>query len=40
VAREMAAKIPNCRVRFIDNAGHYSTPIRYMREILSDLLEP
>jgi pimeloyl-ACP methyl ester carboxylesterase len=38
VAREMAAKIPNCRARFIDSAGHYSTPIRYMREILADLL--
>jgi pimeloyl-ACP methyl ester carboxylesterase len=40
VAREMAAKILNCHARFIDNAGHYSTPIRYMREILADLLEP
>jgi len=40
IAREMAAKIPSCHARFIDNAGHYSTPIRHMREILADLLEP
>ena len=38
VARDTAEKIPNCRARFIDNAGHYSTPIRYMRDILADLL--
>jgi len=38
LAREMAAKIPNCTERFLDNAGHYSTPIRHMREILADLI--
>jgi pimeloyl-ACP methyl ester carboxylesterase len=38
VAETTAAQIPNCRLRIIDDAGHYSTPIRHMREILADLL--
>jgi pimeloyl-ACP methyl ester carboxylesterase len=39
VAEAMAAQIPNCCLRIIGDAGHYSTPIRHMREILADLLE-
>jgi len=31
-------RLPNCKARFIDNAGHYSLPIRYMQDILSDLI--
>ncbi len=38
VAQAMAAQIPNCYLRIIENAGHYSTPIRHMREILEDLI--
>src|SRR5881227_2596387 len=38
VAREMAQKIPNCHLRVIERAGHYSVPIRHIREILADLI--
>jgi pimeloyl-ACP methyl ester carboxylesterase len=37
LAKKMAAQIPNCSLRIIEDAGHYSTPIRHMREILADL---
>lgn len=37
-AREMAKKIPNCQFRVIEHAGHYSVPIRHIREILQDLI--
>jgi pimeloyl-ACP methyl ester carboxylesterase len=38
LAEEVAKRLPECNARFIDNAGHYSLPIRYMREILKDLI--
>jgi pimeloyl-ACP methyl ester carboxylesterase len=38
LAEETAGRLPNCKARFIDHAGHYSLPIRYMREILKDLI--
>ena len=38
IAEEIARRLPNCHARFVDNAGHYSLPIRYMREILADLI--
>ena len=38
LAEEIAERLPNCEARFLDNAGHYSLPIRYMREILEDLI--
>jgi pimeloyl-ACP methyl ester carboxylesterase len=38
LAEEVAKRLPDCNARFIDNAGHYSLPIRYMREILADLI--
>ena len=38
VAREMAKKIPKCHLRVIERAGHYSVPIRHIREILADLI--
>ena len=38
LAEEVAKRLPDCTARFIDNAGHYSLPIRYMREILNDLI--
>jgi pimeloyl-ACP methyl ester carboxylesterase len=40
LAQEIAERLPNCEARFIDNAGHYSLPIRHMREILHDLISP
>jgi pimeloyl-ACP methyl ester carboxylesterase len=38
LAEEVARRLPDCNARFIDNAGHYSLPIRHMREILEDLV--
>jgi pimeloyl-ACP methyl ester carboxylesterase len=38
LAEEVAKRFPNCKARFIDNTGHYSLPIRHMREILEDLI--
>jgi pimeloyl-ACP methyl ester carboxylesterase len=38
LAQDIANRIPNCRARFIENEGHYSLPIRHMREILQDLI--
>src|SRR5256714_8226973 len=38
VAEYMASRIPNCELRLVEGEGHYSLPIRHMREILSDLI--
>jgi pimeloyl-ACP methyl ester carboxylesterase len=38
LAEEIANRFPNCTTRFIQNEGHYSLPIRHMREILEDLI--
>jgi pimeloyl-ACP methyl ester carboxylesterase len=38
LVEELAKRLPNCRTRFVDGAGHYSLPIRYMRDILKDLI--
>ena len=38
VAEEVARRLPNCTARYIEGAGHYSLPIRHMREILEDLI--
>ena len=38
LAKEVAKRLPNCKARFVDDAGHYSLPIRRMREILKDLI--
>ena len=38
LAEEVVKRLPNCKARFIENAGHYSLAIRHMREILSDLI--
>jgi pimeloyl-ACP methyl ester carboxylesterase len=38
LAEEIANRFPNCKARFIQNEGHYSLPIRYVREILQDLI--
>src|SRR5437763_666894 len=38
LAEEIANRLPNCKARFIENEGHYSLPIRHIREILQDLM--
>ena len=38
LAEELAKRLPDCKARFVDDAGHYSLPIRHMREILEDLI--
>src|SRR6266513_550135 len=38
LAEEVAKRLPNCKARYVDRAGHYSLPIRYVREILTDLI--
>jgi len=38
LAEELAKRLPDCKTRFVDGAGHYSLPIRHMREILEDLI--
>ena len=38
LAEQVAKRLPNCKARFVDGAGHYSLPIRHMREILKDLI--
>jgi len=38
LAHDVAARLPNCEYHLIEDAGHYSLPIRYIREILVDLL--
>src|SRR6266576_2703843 len=38
LAEQIANRLPNCKARFVDGAGHYSLPIRYMRQILRDLI--
>jgi pimeloyl-ACP methyl ester carboxylesterase len=38
LAREMAAELPNCEPRFVENEAHYSLAIRHRRAILADLL--
>ncbi len=37
-AEGLAKRLPNCTAHFIENEGHYSTPIRHMPEILADLM--
>ena len=38
LAEDVARRLPNCTARYVDNAGHYSLPIRNMRSILQDLI--
>lgn len=38
LAEETATRLRNCLTRIVDNEGHYSLPIRHMREILADLI--
>jgi pimeloyl-ACP methyl ester carboxylesterase len=38
LAEEIANRFPNCKARFVPNEGHYSLPIRHMRDIVEDLI--
>ena len=38
LAEQLSTRLPDCRLRLIENAGHYSLPIRNMHDILADLI--
>jgi pimeloyl-ACP methyl ester carboxylesterase len=38
LAKDVAKRLPNCQFHLIEGAGHYSLPIRYIREIVADLM--
>ncbi len=38
LGEQVAGRLPNCTRRFVDDAGHYSLPIRHIHEILADLI--
>jgi len=38
LAEALSAEIPECALHLIEDAGHYSLPIRYMDRILADLI--
>ena len=38
LAEDVAARLPICRLKVVEDAGHYSLPIRQMPEILRDLV--
>jgi pimeloyl-ACP methyl ester carboxylesterase len=38
LAEAVAARLPNCEFHLVDGAGHYSLPIRYIHQILEDLM--
>ncbi len=37
-AQVLSKRLPNCRLQIVENAGHYSLPIRHINRILTDLL--
>ena len=39
LAQQVAARLPKCEFHLIEGAGHYSLPIRYIHEILADLIK-
>ena len=38
LAEDVAKRLPNCDFKLVEGAGHYSLPIRYVGEILADLI--
>lgn len=38
LAEEVARRLPNSELHLVEGAGHYSLPIRYMRDVLAALL--
>lgn len=39
LAEDLARRLQNCELRIVENAGHYSLPIRHIERILADLIE-
>jgi len=39
LAEELAPRFADCRLQLVEGAGHYSLPIRHIREILVDLIK-
>lgn len=39
LAENVAARLPNCEFHLVEGAGHYSLPIRYIHQILEDLMK-
>ena len=37
LAKSFSHRLPRCQLRLVENEGHYSLPIRHMRDILDDL---
>jgi pimeloyl-ACP methyl ester carboxylesterase len=40
LAEEVAKRLPNAQLRIVEGAGHYSLPIRYIDDILRELVRP
>ncbi len=40
LAEALARRLPDCRTRFIENAGHYSVAVSHTRAILEELISP
>lgn len=38
LAEDVATRLPVCKFHLVDGAGHYSLPIRYIHQVLADLL--
>jgi pimeloyl-ACP methyl ester carboxylesterase len=38
LAEQIAARLPTCKFHLVEDAGHYSLPIRHTHEILADLI--
>jgi pimeloyl-ACP methyl ester carboxylesterase len=39
LAEDVATRLPNSQFHLVEDAGHYSLPIRHIREILEDLVK-
>ena len=38
MAEHVATRLPDCKFHLVDGAGHYSLPIRYIHQVLVDLM--
>jgi pimeloyl-ACP methyl ester carboxylesterase len=38
IAQAVARRLSNCKARYVEDEGHYSLPIRHVREIVADLI--
>ena len=37
LAEQLASRLPSCELHIVEDAGHYSLPIRHMHEVLAKL---